>query len=330
MTLAPPTVGDVLAAQHRLAGHVVRTPASRYAELDRLVATAGAAGTRLVVKHENLQHTGAFKVRGALNLLATRTTTPAGVVGYSTGNHAQALAYAARRAGVRCTIVMPSAPNPLKERAVRALDAEVVLHGERLEDACEEATRIAATTGADLVSAADEPALVAGAATATLELLQQEPDLDDLVVPVGGGSGAAAACLVAAALAPHVRVVGVQSAASPAAHDSWRTGELCTRPNRTRAEGLAVGRGFTLTQGVLRTHLHDFLLVTDDQISRAQQMYLTAARTVAEGAGAASLAAVAAHPERFAGRTVGVMCSGGNAGAGELRRALDHTCATAP
>jgi threonine dehydratase len=143
-----------------------------------------------------------------------------------------------------------------------------------------------------------------------------------LVVPVGGGSGAAAAGLVAAAVAPHTEVIAVQSAASPAAHDSWHTGELVERPNTTRAEGLAVGCGFEITQALMREHLTDFLLVTDEQIAAAQNLYLTGAHTVAEGAGAAALAAVLAHPERFAGRRVGIVCTGGNASAEELRRAL--------
>ncbi|MFV2142895.1 threonine ammonia-lyase [Isoptericola sp. G70] len=327
MDIPPPTVADVLAAQRRIEGLVERTPASTYTELDRLADDAGASGARLVIKHENLQRTGAFKARGALNLLLQMSDDARrrGIVGYSTGNHAQALAYAARHVGAPCTIVMPMAPNPVKERAVRSLGADVVLHGDRLEDACAHAERLAADRSARLVSAADEPDLVAGVATATLELLQQRPDLDVLVVPVGGGSGAGAACLVAAAVAPRVRVVGVQAAASPAAHDSWRAGELLTRPNATRAEGLAVGRGFALTQRILRAHLSDFLLVDDDAITRAQRAYLTAARTVAEGAGAAALAAVLTHPALFAGARTGVVCSGGNASEAELRRALAST-----
>ncbi len=319
-----PGIHDVLTAQRRIDGLVVRTPATTYAELDRHAQDAGAAGASLVVKHENLQHTGAFKVRGALNLLLglEEAARRRGIVAYSTGNHAQGIAYAARHTGTRCTIVMPTDPNPVKERAVRALGADVVLHGATFDDARTHAEQLAPATGARLVAAADEPALVAGVATATLELLQQAPDLDVLLVPVGGGSGAGGACLVAAALAPHLDVVAVQSAASPAAHDSWRAGELVTRPNRTRAEGIAVGCGFGLTQGILRERLADFLLVTDDDLARAQRLYLTGARTVAEGAGAAALAAVLAHPDRFAGRRVGVVCSGGNASEAELVRGL--------
>lgn len=316
-----PQMRDVLSARARIEHLVVRTPATSYTELD------ADTGAHLVVKHENLQHTGAFKVRGALNLLLSMTPgeRERGVVAYSTGNHAQALAYAARYTGAAATIVMPagpSAPNPLKVRAVQALGARLELAGQSLTEAAGHAADLAAREGARLVSAANEPLLVAGVATCYLELLQQAPDLDVIVVPVGGGSGAAAACLVGAALAPHVEVVGVQSEAAPAAHDSWRRGELVERPAATRAEGLATGAGFSLTQSLLRAHLTDFLLVSDDAITAAQHRYLTAARTVAEGAGAAALAAVVQHPERFAGRRVGVVCTGGNASDAELRRAL--------
>lgn len=317
-TLAPPTLRDVLDARRLLAPHLEPTPVRRYAPLDH------ATGAHLVVKHENLQPTGAFKVRGALNLLLR--TTPAerarGVVAFSTGNHAQAVAHAARTTGTPCTIVMPTDPNPTKAAAVRALGADLVLHGATFDDARTHATALAAESGARLVSAANEPHLVAGVATAYLELLEQAPDLDVVVVPVGGGSGAAAACLVAAALAPDLDVVAVQSDGAPAAHDSWRAGDLVTRDIRTRAEGLATGCGFALTQAVLREHLADFVLVDDDAIDRAAGLFLTGARTVAETAGAAGLAAVLADRDRFAGRRVGVVCTGGNASPAELRRVL--------
>ncbi|WP_423464581.1 threonine ammonia-lyase [Promicromonospora sp. MS192] len=319
-TIAPalPTIADVLAAQARLDGTVVRTPVGEYPELDR------ATGATLVVKHENQQRTGAFKARGASNLLLGMSDAERarGVVAYSTGNHAQGVAYAARLTGTSCTIVMPDDPNPLKLRAVLDLGADVLLHGATFDDARAQATALARDSGARLVGAANEPDIIAGVGTLYLELFQQAPGLDVLVVPVGGGSGAAAASLVAAAVAPGTEVIGVQSAASPAAHDSWHTGTLAERANTTRAEGLAVGCGFEVTQAIMREHLADFVLVTDDQIAAAQRLYLTGARTVAEGAGAAALAAVLAAPGRFAGRRVGVVCTGGNASADELRRAL--------
>ncbi|MFI9486311.1 threonine/serine dehydratase [Promicromonospora sp. NPDC052451] len=319
-TIAPalPTIADVLAAQARLDGTVVRTPVGEYPELDR------ATGATLVVKHENQQRTGAFKARGASNLLLGMSDAERarGVVAYSTGNHAQGVAYAARLTGTSCTIVMPDDPNPLKLRAVLDLGADVLLHGATFDDARAQATALARDSGARLVGAANEPDIIAGVGTLYLELFQQAPGLDVLVVPVGGGSGAAAASLVAAAVVPGTEVIAVQSAASPAAHDSWHTGTLAERANTTRAEGLAVGCGFEVTQAIMREHLADFVLVTDDQIAAAQRLYLTGARTVAEGAGAAALAAVLATPGRFAGRRVGVVCTGGNASANELRRAL--------
>ena len=316
--MALPTIADVLAAHARLDGAVVRTPVGEYPGIDR------AAGTQIVVKHENQQHTGAFKARGASNLLLSLPDAERarGVVAYSTGNHAQDVAYAARLTGTACTIVMPEDPNPVKLRAVRDQGAEVLLRGTTFDDARAHATALARSSGARLVGAANEPAIIAGVGTLYLELFEQAPGLDVLVVPVGGGSGAAAAGLVAAAVAPDVEVIGVQSAASPAAHDSWHAGALLQRENATRAEGLAVGCGFEVTQALMRRHLTDFVLVTDDRISGVQHLYLTAARTVAEGAGAAALAAVLADPDRFAGRRVAVVCTGGNASADELRRAL--------
>lgn len=276
----------------------------------------------MLVKHENVQPTSAFKVRGGLNLLANMTDAEraAGIVGYSTGNHAQSLAYAAERFGVACTIVMPENPNPVKVAAVKARGAEVIEFGARLDDAAEHAGKVAADFGARLVSCGDEPDLVAGVATAYLEIFEQAPDLDAVVVPVGGGSGAAAACIVAAAVAPSCQVIAVQSAASPAAHDSWRAGEVVSRPNRTVAEGLATGSGFELTQRLLRQHLSDFLLVDDSVIAHAQHVLARDAHVLTEGAGAASLAAVLAHRGRFIGKRVAVVASGANASEAELAR----------
>ncbi|ONK14833.1 pyridoxal-phosphate dependent enzyme [Streptomyces sp. MP131-18] len=311
-----PTITDALRARRLLAGHLPPTPMWSYPALN---ATTGAT---VLLKHENAQPTGAFKVRGGLTLMAGLDAAgrARGVVGYSTGNHAQSLAYAAARFDAPCVIVMPTGPNPAKAHAVRALGAELIEAGADLGEAAVHAGRIAAERGMRLVSAADEPELIAGVATAYLEVFDREPALDAVIVPVGGGSGAAAACLAAAALAPGCRVVAVQSAASPAAHDSWRSGGAqLRRPNRTRVEGLATGSGFELTQRILRDHLADFLLVDDDAIAGAQWTLMRDAHTLAEGAGAAALAALLAYPERFAGQRVAVMCTGGNASETEIR-----------
>jgi threonine dehydratase len=313
-----PSPADILDARRLLAGRLPETPMWSYPVLDARV------GAEVHIKHENVQPTGAFKVRGGITLLARMAPEQRarGVVGYSTGNHAQSLAYAARLFGAPCVIVMPEDPNPAKMAAVRALGATVVISGATMTEACQEAGAIAAREGRRLVSAADEPDLVAGVGTLYLEMLLRQPDLDALFVPVGGGSGAAAACLVARALAPSCRVIAVQSAQAPAAHDSWRLGEFVTRPVKTRAEGLATGSAFALTQEIMRAGLADFVLVDDEEIDAAQRVLLTEAHTLAEGAGAAALAALLAMRDEFTGRKVGVVCTGGNAAHHEITRVV--------
>ncbi|MGI5242964.1 threonine ammonia-lyase [Dactylosporangium sp. CA-139066] len=302
------TMNDVLRARRVVAAHLPPTPSWSYPLMDEV------AGRRLVVKHENAQPTGAFKVRGALNLLSGLRDD---VVTYSTGNHARAIAYAAREFGRRATVVMPAAAAELKVRAVEALGAAVVLHGARMADAEEHAR----TLPGRLVSPGDEPELIAGVATAYLELFERHPGLDTVVVPVGSGTGAAAACLVAAAVAPQCRVIGVQSAAAPAAHDSWRGGRCVYRGNHTRIDGLATGRGFEVPQAVIREsrQLKDFVLVEDDAIDAACRVLALRAGTQAEGAGAAALAAVLQRPDLM-GDAVGVVVSGANITELELAR----------
>lgn len=309
-----PGFADILAARDLLAGRLPATPMWSYPALNHL------AGATVHVKHENVQPTGAFKVRGGLTLLAAMTADERarGLVTYSTGNHAQSLAYASAAFDTPCTVVMPAAASELKVRAVRALGAEVVLHGADMAAAQAHAERIAAEQGRALISPGDTPALVAGVGTLYLEILTAEPDLDAIVVPVGSGTGAAAAGLVAAELAPACRVIAVQSSAAPSAHDAWRTGTSTQRPNRTRVEGLATGRSFDLPQRLMHKHVADFHLVSDDQIAEAQRIMATHAHTLAEGAGAAALAAVLAAPDDFAGRRVAVVCSGGNASEAEI------------
>jgi threonine dehydratase len=305
------TIDDVYAAREVVRRYLPPTPMWSYPVLDAV------AGATVLVKHENVQPVGAFKVRGGLVLLNAERT---GTVTFSTGNHAQSLAYASRVFDLPCTVVMPAAANPAKVAAVEAWGADVILTGDSLADAEEHATKLAAETGARLVSPGDTPELIAGVATVVLEILEAKPDLDAILVPVGSGTGAAGAAIVARALAPDCAVIGVQSAASPAAHDAWRSRHALTRPNRTRVDGLATGRSFEIPQSILRASLSDFLLVTDEQIAGAQRLLATTAHTLAEGAGAAGLAAILADPGRFAGREVAVVCSGGNASPEEVER----------
>jgi len=314
-----PTYADLAAARTVLADLLPPTPSWHYPVLD------AAVGAEVWVKHENTQPVGAFKVRGGLTLLASFDAKQRanGVVAASTGNHAQSVAYAAARFGAPCTIVMPENANPAKAAAVRALGANLVLEGALFDDCCKIAERIAHETGAYFVDSGNEPALIAGVGTATVELLERAPDLDALFVPIGSGTGAAGACLAAAELAPDCRVIGVQSAQAPSAYASWRSGELLDRPNRTVIEGLSTGHPFALPQQVMREHLHDFLLVDDTEIRAAQRLLLTSAHTMAEGAGAAALAGLWSVRGQYAGKRVGVICSGGNASEAELAAVLE-------
>jgi threonine dehydratase len=303
------SLDDVRAARALLSDHLPPTPMWSYPLLD------AATGASVLVKHENTQPVGAFKVRGGLTLLAGMSTADraSGIVTWSTGNHAQSLAYAGQVFGVECTVFMPAGTPESKAAAVEGWGARAVRAGDSLEAAERQARQHAAETGARLVSPGDTPELLAGVGTVYLEIIEQRPDLDAIVVPVGSGTGAAAACLVAGC-----PVIGVQSAASPAAHDSWRTGALVNRPNRTVAAGLATGRGFELPQRIMRDRLADFLLVDDEQITEARRLLATAAHTLAEGAGAAALAGVLSRPDLFSGKRVAVVCTGGNADAAEL------------
>ncbi|PRY01602.1 threonine ammonia-lyase [Allonocardiopsis opalescens] len=309
-----PTIDDVRAAAADLDGLLRPTPLWRFPALD------AELGAEVGVKLESLQPTGAFKVRGGLTLLHRMPAEERarGIVGYSTGNHAQSLAYAARAHGVDCTIVMPSPANPVKAAAVRALGAAVLERGDGMVTAAEHARALAEGRGARLVSAADEPDLVTGVGSLYLEVFERAPDLDALFVPVGGGSGAAAACVVAAALAPSCRIVAVQSSAAPAAHDSWRAGRLVDRPIGTAVEGLATGSGFAYTQRIMRDGLADFTLVSDADVRAAQRRLWRTGRILVEGAGAAALAGLWARRAEFQGARVAIVCTGANARPDEI------------
>lgn len=302
----------VLRAAEVVGRHLPPTPSWSYPVLDRRV------GGRVVLKHENVQPTGAFKVRGGVNLAASLTPDEVrrGLVTASTGNHAQSTAYAARLVGTRAVVVMPESAPAAKRDAVAALGAEVVVHGPDLGAAAAHARALAAHDGLRWVSPGDDPAIVLGHATLHLELFRAHPDLELLVVPIGSGTSAAGACLVRDAVAPGCRVVGVQSSAAPAAHDSWRSGDLVTADCRTRVAGLATCAGYALPQSVLAAGLDDFLLVTDDQIDAAARVLATDAHTLAEGAGAAALAGLLALPDVPA--VAAVVVSGGNASLDEL------------
>lgn len=276
------------------------------------------AGLDVVVKHENVQPTGAFKVRGGVALMAALSPEERrrGVVTASTGNHAQSLAWAGARSDVPVTVVVPTGAPARKIAAVRALGARVVIEGATMCESLAHAEALSVSEGMRMVSPGDEPAIVLGHATVYLELFRRHRDLRTVYAPVGSGSGAAGACLVRDVLAPECWVIGVQSSAAPASHRAWKSGKPATIPSRTRVAGLAVGASFALTQSVLGRSLNDFILVDDDDIQRAVVLMSTHAHTLAEGAGAASLAGLMSDPARRG--PCAVVCTGGNADDDEL------------
>src|SRR6266702_4442533 len=275
-------------------------------------------------KHENYQPVGAFKVRGGINLISqlSEEERAQGVIAASTGNHGQSVAYAARLFGVKARIVVPEGANPGKVAAMQGMGVEVIFHGAIYDDAMQHCEALAREHGYRYIHSGNEPLLIAGVATETLEMLEDEPDLEVIIVPIGGGSGAAGTCIVARTLNPSIRVIGVQSEASPAAYESWRQGRLVEMANRTMAEGLATGRAFELPQEIMRQMLREFMLVSEEEIMQAMVWMLERAHTLAEGAGAASLAAAYRLRDELRGKKVGIVCSGGNASLEQLKRVL--------
>ncbi len=313
-----PTADDVRAAAGRIAPFLQPTPLYRYPMLEELV------GTEVWVKHENHQPVGAFKIRGGINLVAQLSAEERrrGLITASTGNHGQSIAYAARLHGVEATVCVPEQANPVKVNAIRALGAGIVVHGRDFDEAREHCARLAAEHGHRYVHSGNEPHLIAGVATITLEILEQQPEIDVVVVPIGGGSGAAGACIVADRSPRDVEVVGVQSDAAPAAFRSWQTRTLVEDAMQTFAEGLATRVGFELPQRILWQLLETFVLVSDDQIRRAMLHMIDGTRNLCEAAGAAPLAAALELRDRLAGKRVALVCSGGNVSLSQLGELL--------
>jgi threonine dehydratase len=312
--LTPPDLADVYAARQVVDRHLPRTPLVRS---DPLSAELDA---EVYLKREDTLPTGAFKVRGGVNLVSSLDEAfhDPGLVAASTGNHGQSVAYAGETFDVPVTIVVPEDANPSKVAAMERLGARVVHHGADFDAAREWAERRAASEGYRYVHSANEPALVAGIGTAGLEVVEELPSVDYLFCPVGGGSSAAAYCLTVGELAD-ANVVGVQSAAAPAMHRAWAEDTLAPHDRmETFAEGLATSVPFALTTRLLREHLHDFLLVDDDDLRDGVETMFTDERIVMEGACAASLAGARAMADEVAGSTVVLQVSGRNVDTGKL------------
>ena len=298
---------DIRDAAERLRGQVPDTP---FVESRTLSDITGA---QLFLKFENLQFTASFKERGACNKLMQLTPAEraGGVVAMSAGNHAQGVAYHAQRLGLRAVIVMPRFTPGVKVARTRGFGAEVVLHGDTLDEARAHALVLAANEGFTFVHPYDDEAIIAGQGTVALEMLQAVPDLDDLVVAVGGGGLIAGMATAAKALRPNIRITGVQMTRFPGMYNLMKGTQL-PQGASTLAEGIAVGTPGQFTQAIVRERVDDMLLVDEGDVEQAIVMLLEIEKTLVEGAGAASLAALLKEPARFAGRKVGLVLCGGN------------------
>lgn len=309
MTDLPVTIEDIRAAAGRIVGAVGRTPAVAAPALSEI------AGCEIWLKLETLHRTGSFKERGALNKLSTLSAEERrrGVVAMSAGNHAQGVAYHARRLGIPATIVMPEGTPFIKIDRTEAFGAAVLLKGEGLAAAGEAAHELARERGLTFVHPYDDPAVIAGQGTVALEFMADRPDLDALIVPLGGGGLISGIAIAAKALAPAIEIFGVEAALYPSMYRALR-GEDPGLPAEpmTLAEGIAVKEPGRLTRRIVAALVSDILLVGEGPLESAVEFLLEQQKLIVEGAGATGLAAVLANRERFAGKRVGIVVTGGN------------------
>ncbi len=307
--MTEPTLLDIYEARPRVYAAMRPSPLMRHPLLVQ------EAGLELLVKHENHNPTGAFKVRGGLNLVSRLSDDERrrGVISASTGNHGQSIAFAAARAGVPATIVVPVGNNPEKNAAMRAYGAEVIEAGRDFDEAREEVERLTAARGLRYIHSANEPYLLAGVGTYALEIFEERPDVDVILVPIGGGSGACGCCVARTGLGAKTKVIGIQAQAADAFARSWRTGtRVVGESAHTFAEGMATRVTFDLTFDLLRRELDDVVTLGEDELAEGVRVALRTTHNLAEGAGAAAIAAALMLRDQWRGKTVVAVMSGGN------------------
>ena len=315
----PPTLQDIYAARARVQRVVRPSPLMRHPLL------AAETGLDVFVKHENHNPTGAFKVRGGLNLVGSLSADERrGVITATTGNHGQSIALACQREGVPCTIVVPVGNNPEKNAAMRAYGATLIEFGRDFDEARERVEQLQREQGLRYVHSANEPLLLAGVGTYALEIFDELPDVDVILVPIGGGSGACGCGLVRTALGSRAEVIGVQAERADAFTRSWTGGtRVVGEKADTFAEGMATRVTFDLTFGILKKELNDIVLLTEAELAEGVRLALRATHNLAEGAGAASLMAAMKLRDRLAGKKVVCVMSGGNIDQVTLKRVLE-------
>jgi threonine dehydratase len=322
-TLAAPTLADVYAARPRVARVVRPSPLLRHPLLD------AETGLTILVKHENHNPTGAFKVRGGANLVACLSDDGRrGVMTATTGNHGQSIALACLRDGVPCTIVTPQGNNPDKIAAMRALGATVIEFGRDFDESRERVEQLVQDNGLTYIHSANEPLLIAGVGTYALEIFEEQPDTDVILVPLGAGSGACGCAIVRTGLGSQARIIGVQAERADAFTRSWRTGTRVEGDKvETFAEGMATRVTFDLPFSILQTELDEIVTLTEEELAEGVRLALRATHNLAEGAGAASLMAAMKLRDRLAGQHVVCVMSGGNIDRATLTRILNAPAA---
>jgi len=316
-----PALHDIYAARARIGDTIRPTPLMRHPLLIE------ETGLDLWVKHENHNPTSAFKIRGGLNLVRSMPADERqrGIVTASTGNHGQSIALASQLAGVRCTVFVPDGNNPDKNAAMRAFGATVTEGGRDFDEARERCERAAVETGARYVHSANEPLLIAGVGTYALEIFESLPEVDTILVPLGGGSGACGNCIVRSGLGSRARVVGVQAENADAFARSWRgPSRVVGESAATFAEGMATRVTFDLTFDLLKRELNDIVTLSEHELAEGVRLALRATHNLAEGAGAAALAAAVKLKPELSGQRVVVVMSGGNLDAAKLRWVLGN------
>jgi threonine dehydratase len=312
---------DVLEARERIRPYLPPTPLRKYAPLDRAVGN----GIRVWVKHENHNPTNSFKARNAMSALAAlpAEARERGIIGATRGNWGQGLAWAGGLLGVSVTVCVPVGNNPEKNAAMVGFGAELVEEGRDYDESVEVAERLVRERGLTMVHSTNDPLVIAGAATLTLEIFEARPQIEAIVVAVGGGSQSVGALTVVREIAPHVRVYGVQAERAAAIHDSWHAGRVVTRDSAdTFADGLATRQPYELTFPALREGLSGFVTASESEIAEAVRLLLSTTHNLAEGAGAAGLAGLRRLSEELAGREVAVILSGGNIDAETLGKVV--------
>ena len=303
-----PTLNDMRSAHKRIERFVTRTPLHRYRTLERVL------NAEVYIKHENHQPLGAFKMRGGINHLIKMSSSQRekGVVTASSGNHGQSIAYAAKLHNIEAVIIVPENANPGKVASMKALGADVRFYGKDFDESRSEVERLSKEEGYTYIHSANTPDLIEGVGTYTLEILEDLPSADVIIVPVGAGSGVCGTAIAAKAINPKIKVIGVQSDAAPAAYLSWKSGDLQSNPNNTIAEGLGTALGFSYTIGIMRDLIDDFILVTDKELESAVLLLLEHTHNLAEHAGAASLAGALKIKDRLSNKQIVLVMSGGN------------------